>query len=321
MSDLYVQAGRETGPGKFEQQIKDGRTILQNYWLYNYNIDGNQLKPEHKTVILNHILPTLRKTNSHIKLFGFASKTGDAAYNQRLSESRVLHTKAYLQSFGFDESQVVGNEMRAFGEQFSNGSSKPNEYYRAVKIVIMTRRLRGSIPTIPPPQIIPPEPPPDETIVFPPIIVSPPKPSNKSSSWSIKYDGGLRYSAGSGVEVGAVTHKFILRNNKTGEYHSCVFGGGGYGFGVPTPLIVSGSITLESDLWTDFRTSKRISYSKFSNGVTTWTAPPLTAPHVIRFPYTSTVVYVPTGFPLGIPGTNTDHGVVQCIEGTSTLPP
>src|SRR5262245_10596597 len=128
--------GKPTGPGKVEESAQVADRFIATANLYNYNIDGNLLKAEHKTYIDEKIVPVLRKHKAHVKIIGTASQSGDRAYNQQLSVERVLRVKSYLLGKGFSESQVPGEEMRAYGEDLSTSKNSEDEQDRAVKIIL-----------------------------------------------------------------------------------------------------------------------------------------------------------------------------------------
>jgi outer membrane protein OmpA-like peptidoglycan-associated protein len=94
------KSGKDTGPGKVEIDLGDIDTLspfpLIAVDLFNYNVDGNLLKAEHKKFLDNQLIPLLKKEKAHVKLRGTASKSGGADYNRQLSLERVLRVKGYL---------------------------------------------------------------------------------------------------------------------------------------------------------------------------------------------------------------------------------
>jgi outer membrane protein OmpA-like peptidoglycan-associated protein len=119
------------------------RTIMVR--LYNYNIDGNTLKPEHQQFLRDRLVPFVRSVPSHIKLHGTASQSGDATYNRQLSLERVLRVKQFLTSCGLTEGQVPGTQMQATGEDQSKSKSSEDAWDRAVTLVIAARVLSRPI--------------------------------------------------------------------------------------------------------------------------------------------------------------------------------
>jgi hypothetical protein len=313
--NLFPVEGKYTGQGRFVQRIEDKVTIFDNYWLYNYNIDGNQLKPEHRQVLLDHVIPTLRKVPSHVKIFGFASKSGIGERNQALSASRALHVKKYLLSFGLSEAEVPGQEMRAFGSTFGNPGVPEDEFYRAVHVVVMAGRKSRPLP----PDVVF-----EDDVITPDEQVSLPEDSIQakppgSHKWSIKYLDGR--TVGAGFSVGAagagaqVTHhRFVLYNHETNEYHVATFDGYGGNVGLGTPWLASGSVTLPGDQWQPFTTSRRLEYSDFK-GEAVWSdGPPGTSPYV-TFLKANVRLYVPAGFTIGIPSAASNTGTVKVTRG------
>jgi outer membrane protein OmpA-like peptidoglycan-associated protein len=106
--------------------------------LYNYNIDGNVLKPEHKKWLRTQLFPFLRMKKYHVELHGKTSSSGNAEYNRRLSLQRVLLLKEFLLEEGrLSEAQVPGDHMRAHGEQLANQATPEAERDRAVTMIIV----------------------------------------------------------------------------------------------------------------------------------------------------------------------------------------
>jgi hypothetical protein len=64
----WDKVGRDTGPGRFEAELLSGPEILYQFLLFNYNIDGNVLKPEHKEDLDRHVVPLLRSGPVHARL-------------------------------------------------------------------------------------------------------------------------------------------------------------------------------------------------------------------------------------------------------------
>lgn len=119
--------------------------------LFNYNIDGNILKPEHEAWLAGQLAPFLRSIPFHLELRGTASASGDSAYNQRLSEERVLLVKEFLVDHcKIREGQVPGSRMTATGEQTANQAFQEDNFDRAVEIIIAPGVLKPPPPPPPP---------------------------------------------------------------------------------------------------------------------------------------------------------------------------
>ena len=307
MPNLVAVEGKYTGPGKYIQRIEDKIHIHDNYWLYNYNIDGNQLKPEHKEILLKHVIPTLRKVRSHVKIFAYASKSGNRQQNLNLSISRALHVKKFLMSFGFSEAQVPGQEMRAAGSTFGNPGVPEDEFYRAVHVVVITgvksQPLRPDIVFV------------EDTITdgeehtFPDDTIREKPPGSRR--WSIKYLDGRSVGAGAGPVGGQVTHhRFVLYNHETDQYHVATFDGVGDTVGLPSPLLASGSYTTSGDAWHRFDVDKRLEYSDFKGDAYWVEGPPGTTSYV-TFKKAGVRVDVPAGVTIGIPSFAGSHGKIK----------
>jgi len=139
---------RHTGPGRTEI-----RSNPPSIMLYNFDTDGDDLKPEHKEFLRRHALPTLRSGGS-VSVLGFADRTASDNHNNALSLRRAAKTAAFLRSeirSPFNIRQVTGfGERAAFREGYRDGTE--NERFRAVLLFL------SSTP-IPPPARIPPPPP------------------------------------------------------------------------------------------------------------------------------------------------------------------
>src|SRR5438552_5801273 len=81
-------------------------TAVVSAFLYNFNIDDDQPKPEHLRWLDEHIVPLLAGTGTYIWMRGSASRTGGDAYNMKLSRRRVERIAVYLRSKGVGEWQM-----------------------------------------------------------------------------------------------------------------------------------------------------------------------------------------------------------------------
>jgi len=105
--------------------------------LYNYGIDGNLPRPEHKQWIQAQLLPFLRAYRYHVKLYGRASRSGGELVNYRVSRQRVLLLKEYLVvECGLSEAQVPGSQMQHHGDQLASRSDHESERDRCVQMVL-----------------------------------------------------------------------------------------------------------------------------------------------------------------------------------------
>ncbi len=105
---------RPTGPGKIRVlKIRDGGvpavpTTFNNVAsattfqavLYNFDIDGDVLKREHKEFLKEHVVPQLGNAQVKIELRGEASRTGSDTHNLDLSKRRVAQVKNFFRANG-----------------------------------------------------------------------------------------------------------------------------------------------------------------------------------------------------------------------------
>jgi hypothetical protein len=100
---------RATGPGKTEK-----RTNPPSLMLFNFDVDGDTLKEEHKAFLRTEALPVLRSGGS-VSVIGLTDRSGADAHNKTLSERRVAQTIAFLRQevpTGVNLKQATG-----FGEE------------------------------------------------------------------------------------------------------------------------------------------------------------------------------------------------------------
>jgi hypothetical protein len=116
--------------------------------LYNFDIDGDLLKPEHQNWLKDHVVPQLGNPNVKIELRGQASRTGSDAHNLELSRRRVTRVLNFLHANGpvFAETSVtfVGeDDARRRGEE----DNTEDELVRAV-IVKVEHSLHRLVPVV-----------------------------------------------------------------------------------------------------------------------------------------------------------------------------
>jgi hypothetical protein len=81
---------RATGPGRNEKRANPPSLLL-----FNFDVDGDRLKPEHMTFLRLEALPTLRASGS-VRVIGLTDRTGSRSHNQNLSERRAARTVEFL---------------------------------------------------------------------------------------------------------------------------------------------------------------------------------------------------------------------------------
>src|SRR4051812_45702491 len=195
----FDKAGKDTGPGDggFLITRKENDKLIFEYILFNYNIDGNLLKDEHKQLLDRDIIPFVKTNRVHVKLTGMASQSGDREYNRQLSLSRVLRVKKYLLSQGLTEAQLPGPDIHAVGEDLSVSKSTEDPMDRAVRMAVAVGiKPRPLHPTIVIPVIITPGGP--EPIIAPEIIIHG---DRREERWTIRQLFGTNANVGIGAGI------------------------------------------------------------------------------------------------------------------------
>lgn len=147
---------RATGPGKVESRpIPPSEPTTEVFVsLFNYDIDGDTLKPEHEAFLKNTVVPFLFTPSVKVRLRGEASRSGKADHNQDLSQRRVDKVLAFLNRNGMTGTQF---ERSAAGETDAaaalQADGTEDEKFRAVVVKVINplgrppvrfERARGS---------------------------------------------------------------------------------------------------------------------------------------------------------------------------------
>jgi hypothetical protein len=138
---------RDTGSGKIEH-LEDGSTLL-----FNYNIDGDAPKAEHRAWLDNHVITDAKASPNGLSVVidGTTDRLGDAEYNIGLSRRRTEAVMKYLRgklpNYPWDFKPDWQGEAKA--ERKGDPKGLPNEVYRAVLI----RTLKPGEPVPPRPNI------------------------------------------------------------------------------------------------------------------------------------------------------------------------
>jgi hypothetical protein len=143
-SDLIIDHVREeavmlkrTGPGKTE--IRSNPASLM---LFNFDIDGDQLKIEHKNFLLTQATARLRN-GAMVQVVGLADRIGDRTYNQQLSERRARATveflKLHVHNLKVAPPRGFGEDKMAL-EGFRDGLT--DEKFRSVLVFITEPRIQ-----------------------------------------------------------------------------------------------------------------------------------------------------------------------------------
>jgi hypothetical protein len=249
------KVGKNTGAGKVKLVEVEDKNIVANIDLYNYNVDGNLLKEEHKSFLKSEVVPMLKNFPLHVKLRGMASKSGDSKYNEQLSLERVLRVKKYLTDQGIPESKVPGSQMEAVGEYHSSSAQQEDEMDRSVRVVI-ARGVKNKPypPAVPPMTRVP------GSVSRMPGSVSLPTThplatNDRSKHWRIQFLGDGAISDGLAGLSGFVAG-FRLHNLGNNTESLCMMGP--FSLGVGTP-----GVTLKSDEWQTFTTNEAMRIQDF----------------------------------------------------------
>ena len=317
----FQRVGRPTGPGKVRNLLAGSRPdVVCIYHLYNFNIDGSVLKPEHKKFLDENLIPLLKSRQVHAELTGTTSKSGDRQYNRDLSLSRVLHLKDYLRSNGIPESKVPGPDIRAAGEDRSTSQVNEDELDRAVQIVVALGIKPLPIPRHP--EIVIPV-----VITGDPEIVTPPPmkdPTPQTENWTIREIFGTNMGVGipglgmtgAGISAGGVQYHFLLVHRRKKLMAQCTFAGGQLSVGPGADI--GGSITEQSHKWNNFSTAPGTDFSNLE-GQATWVesgtlglGTSIAVPPKLMLHNVNISVEVDTGATWGFPSSSTAHGFFTC---------
>jgi|GEM_PF-1628301 len=327
------KVGRDTGPGDGGFLVTDldtPGTVEFEFILSNYNIDGNMLKPEHKTLLNQHIVPFLKLNRYHAEMTGTASRTGDAAYNRQLSRERVSRVRAYLLRQGLADAQVPLRDMHAVGEDKSTSKFDEDELERSVRIsIVVGVRPAPAGPGVVVPQIVPPNgnlPPAPPQVVPETVIVI-----DTREPWAIQELTGFNGGVGAGgnvgplnvgVQVGTIEYHFLLFNRRTKQMSQCRFFGaaisGGPSLGKSwKPGFSAGpgfSITKGSHTWDQFFTKAGTGFDAFA-GAATWFEPfslalntDISAKAILKLDSLGISIEVSTGVTIGTSGSAAARG-------------
>lgn len=136
---------RQTGPGRIHVYRVAG---LIQAALYNFDIDGDELKAEHRRWLDAHVVPRLR-SGGRVALLAQTSRTASPEHNLQLSQRRAHAAAEYI---GLALSPRVSIfESRAVGEARAQAQGQQddveNEWYRSVLVLASP----GPAPAPPPP--------------------------------------------------------------------------------------------------------------------------------------------------------------------------
>ena len=253
--------------------------------LYNFDVDGDTVKAEHRLFLQSKVVPLLAGDLGHIWMQGSASRSGTNVYNMELSKKRVRNIAAILRGGGILDRQM---QLDAVGEEQAVGHKLEDETDRAVALVVIPVAKESP----PPPRKIPPPPP-------------------VTTDFKIRLLGGLAGSAGPFQVENCFFQIADTKNNLTSFY---VYSAEGVGKGLIKGLALSATM---KGPWNDFKTNTPIRVSQFAGPArfTTAGAGPWTSNHLNMMGLPKGVTTVPavldleTGFTIGI-GASTSVGTM-----------
>jgi hypothetical protein len=266
--DKEGKIGKEGKEGLIDINVepKDPRWSwpVTHVLLFNYNIDGNLIKDEHKEFLDKQLIPFLKANKVHVKLHGTASRSGDPEYNKQLSMERVLRIKKYLTDHGIPESQVPGTQMDWVGSKEANPGDMEDGHDRAVKITIANGLKPKPIivekPKGPPRPVFIPGP-----NIFPNLdttITSDDPPLPETTEFKIRFVKGMDLNKGKstkgriniGVGLGASDDRFEIMDPRTGQTKFFDLVGPNVGAGLGIKGVDISGISLPADnAWSDLQ--------------------------------------------------------------------
>jgi hypothetical protein len=272
-----------SGTGKIHVDPRYAQPGMIKAALYNFDVDGDQLKPEHRIFLQTKIAPLLQGDNGHIWMQGSASKSGSNAHNMGLSRRRVANAAQFLRSLGILDRQM---QLDAVGEELAQSHALEDANDRAVGLLVLPVAKESPSP----PKNIPP-------------------PPRVTTEFKIRLLGALSGSAGPFQIENCFFQIADKKNNLTSFY---VFSSGGAGKGLIKGLNLSATM---KGPWNDFTTNSPIRVSQFGGatrfttaGAGNWTSNHLNMMGLPRSVSTvPPVLHITTGFTMGI-GASTSVG-------------
>jgi hypothetical protein len=147
---------KHTGPGLID---KSPNAHPPRLLLYNFDVDGSNLKAEHERALFSSVIPTLRAGGS-VSIVGLASRSGSMGHNRQLSLKRANSVLGVLRRSvprGFNLRAYYGDmraSNRAYGlgereaklEGYRDGKEDPR--FRSVLVFVWSRAVppRPNVP-------------------------------------------------------------------------------------------------------------------------------------------------------------------------------
>ena len=134
---------RPTGRGKAEV-----RTSPPSLLLFNFDIDGDGLKEDHKTFLREQAIPQLR-AGSGVSVIGLADRLGSAGHNEELSKKRVARTLEFLLQ---EVPDLKLDQVSGFGEAAAKregeADNTASERFRAVLLFLSVAPTKSKVVTV-----------------------------------------------------------------------------------------------------------------------------------------------------------------------------
>jgi len=276
---------QHSGPGRIRVDTRFAGPGMLKAHLYNFDVDSEAVKQEHRTFLETKVAPLLQDDRGHIWLEGSASRSGSDPHNMVLSRKRVNSIAAVLRGAGILNRQM---QLDAVGEQNAQAHRVEDETDRAVAIVVLP--VAKDSPS--PPKRIP----------APPLV---------STQFKVRLLGALAASAGPVQVENCFFQIADTKNNLTAFY---VYSAGGVGKGLLPKVNLSATM---KGPWNAFTTNSAIRVSQFDGaarfttaGIGSWTTNHL---NMMGLPTGVTtvpsVLSITTGFTIGFGG-STSIGVL-----------
>ncbi len=145
---------KATGPGKSFIKV-DKVTGVIRVWLFNFDVDGAQVKREHAEMLASSITLAIRDGGA-VKLLGLASTTAVDQHNKILSEQRLNAVVAELRKqagtkFRVTKALAIGELMaKAFNDAKLKGGTKDNIESEIWRGVVLNAWNRNGDPLVAP---------------------------------------------------------------------------------------------------------------------------------------------------------------------------
>jgi len=139
MSVVATRTEKATGPGKHMRYPPEyvWTTPVMLHRIYNFDVDKEDLKPEHKYFLTKNVVPDLLSHSKYTLLVGLTSRTGSQPHNFKLGWKRAREVERYLvHEIGVVDSFI---DRTSYGESHGLGAEEEDENARAVLIAILDR--------------------------------------------------------------------------------------------------------------------------------------------------------------------------------------